>query len=58
MTVHRSARTHGRTRVQYLQYILWHYIGFINHTSMSYVSKSAKSGRILTQSRLSVVKMG
>ena len=41
--------------MQYLLYILWHYISLLDDTSISYVRKSVKSRRILTQSRLSVV---
>ena len=33
-------------------------MSLLDDTSMSYVRKSVKSRRILTQSRLSVVKMG
>ena len=44
--------------MQYPLYILWHYISLVDDTSISYVRKSVKSRRILTQSRLSVVKMG
>ena len=43
---------------QYMQYILWHYIGLIDDTSISYMRKLAKLSRITTQSRLLMVKMG